>query len=42
MKLVRMEGINRLVRLAERSDARGIVEKSMRENKKFYRRLAQM
>jgi len=42
MKLTKMRGIKRPVRLAEWEDTREIVKRSMRKNRKFYDRLAQM
>jgi len=42
MKLTKMMGIKRPVRLAEWEDAKDIVKESMRKNKKFYDRLAKM
>jgi len=42
MKLVKMMGIKRPVRMAEWEDAKEIVKESMRKNKKFYDRLAKM
>lgn len=42
MKLTKMMGIKRPVRLIEWKDIRTLVEKDIAENKKFYDRLAKM
>lgn len=42
MKLVKMMGINRPVRMIEWKDIKKIVERDIKENKEFYDRLAKM
>ena len=42
MKLVKMMGINRPVRLIEWKDIEKIVERDIKKHKKFYDRLAKM